>query len=567
MNIGELEPGMYVCGVEKAGSDGPVFFMNSILIKNEKDLAGFAGSAHRFVYVEMNDPVPKPAPETPPAKTPEDGAQESFDDFQAIEPMEEVGEPEQAPELTEPGAEEPFSFESAYFEPEAPEAAEAPAQEVVEEAAQDAGEQAAQAEVYVLDRHVPSTGGEEAPLAEGLEEPAQEAQEIEGSTGPADGLTGQEAEDEAQEPPGPPVPVVEPLDYAQAAVIEEACVMEAPSETAAPEAAVDGPAPATEAPAQPAPEVEDTVAFEEELIEAKEVRNEAESLVRDFMGRVRIDGEIMPDTVNSTVDRMVQSVFKNQDALASLSRLKSRDDYTFAHCVNVCILSLALARHMGFNEAELHEIGVGAILHDVGKMLVPEEILKKPGRLTDGEFSEMKRHPALGYELLHGTNEVSEASRSMLLHHHEKFDGTGYLEKLSGTGIHVYARIASVADVYDAMTSDRCYQKGMHPEVALRRMYRLRGVAFDGEVVERLIKCLGIYPIGTFVELNTGEMAVVNMPNHLDPLKPKVLMLFDSGRRRLPRPFDIDLKADGNRWITSSKAPGPLAGFIEKLIA
>jgi len=314
-------------------------------------------------------------------------------------------------------------------------------------------------------------------------------------------------------------------------------------------------------------EVMDTVSFEEELKEARKVRGEAENLVRDFMGRVRVDGDIMPERVNQTVGRMVESVLRNQDALASLSRLKSRDDYTFGHCVNVCILSLAIGRHMGLGETELNELGVGALLHDIGKMLVPEEILKKPGHLTSMEFDEMQKHTVLGGELLYRTNEISEAARTVVMHHHEKYDGSGYSDRLSGMGIHIYARIGAVADVYDAMTSDRVYQKGMAAEVALRKMYQLKGVNFEPVLVDRIIKCLGIYPIGTLVELNTGEVAVVSMPNHADPLKPRVLMLYDRGKRRLPGPVDINLGADQDRWITASRDAGPLAGLIEKLIA
>lgn len=505
IEVSELRQGMSVCGVEKAGAGAPDFFMNNILVKNGKDIEGFAKSGHRRVYVEIKDAPAAPAPGQAIEQATEqaDRGSEPFSAFQSFEPPGD--EAEEFEELTVPAEEHPLEGNSLEENPIDSLARQEPL--------------------------APLSSEEEAHLGNAWEPPAPEPE---------------------AEPSAP----------------EEACVAEAVEPVAPLPEKGPGPWP-EQAFGNPAREyqVRDSVAFEEELVEAKDIRNEAEGLVRDFMGRVRIDGEIQPDKVNSTVGRMVESVFKNQDALASLSRLKSRDDYTFAHCVNVCILSLALGRHMGFSEGELNELGTGAILHDIGKMLVPEDILKKPGRLTDDELSLMQRHTALGGEILGRTREISDAARSVPLHHHEKYDGTGYLDRLEGKGIHIYARIAAVADVYDAMTSDRVYQKGMHPEVAIRRMYQLRGVNFEPELVERLIKCLGIYPIGTFVQLNTGEMAVVRMPNHTDPLKPKVLMLYDSTRRRLPRPVDIDLKTDGERWITASKDPGPLAGFIEKLIA
>ncbi len=534
IEVRELREGMYVCGVEKAGAGAPDFFMNSILVKNGKDLEGFAKSGHRCVYVEIKEDAPAaPAPEQAPGHAigqAIEQADRGLDPFSAFQSFEPPGdEAEGFAELTKPAEEHPLEGNPLEANPVPPPARLEPLAPFL----------SSEEDAYL--------GNACEPLASGPGcAPEEEIAEIEA------------VEEEARntEPEAKPSA---PVEACSTEAVDPVAPLPQKSPKAAQEQAFGIPAPGYQ--------VRDTVAFEEELVEAKDIRNEAEGLVRDFMGRVRIDGGIQTDKVNRTVGRMVDSVFKNQDALASLSRLKSRDDYTFAHCVNVCILSLALGRHMGFTEGELNELGTGAILHDIGKMLVPENILKKPGRLTEDELGLMQRHTALGGEILSKTSDISDSARSVPLHHHEKFDGSGYLDRLRGAGIHIYARIAAVADVYDAMTSDRVYQKGMHPEVALRRMYQLRGVSFEPEIVERLIKCLGIYPIGTFVQLNTGEMAVVSMPNHTDPLKPKVLVLYDRSRRRLPRPVDIDLKTEGERWITASKDPGPLAGFLEKLIA
>lgn len=295
--------------------------------------------------------------------------------------------------------------------------------------------------------------------------------------------------------------------------------------------------------------------FSTELKEAKDLRNEAEVLVRDFLRNARLKGEIDTKKIDSVVGRMVDSIFRNPDALTSLARLKSFDDYTFAHCVNVCILSLAIGRHMGLRRNTLKDLGAGAILHDIGKMLVPEFILKKPGKLSDDEFSVMRTHASLGDVLLAQNSDISWQARQVTLQHHERFDGSGYPAGLAGGDIHLLARIGAVADVYDAMSSNRVYQKAVAPEEAVKKLYLMRGTHFDPEIVERLIKCLGIYPIGTLVELNTGEKAIVRSINHANPLKPTVLMVSDRYGRILSLPFVLPLPDDRSRWITGSKDP------------
>lgn len=307
--------------------------------------------------------------------------------------------------------------------------------------------------------------------------------------------------------------------------------------------------------------------FKKELTEAEAIRHDAEQVVRDFLQNARCGNSIDSGKVLETVGRMVDSVIRNQDALTSLARLKSFDDYTFAHSVNVCILSLAVGRHLGLEKGDLDQLGLGAILHDIGKMLVPGELLNKPGRLSEGEFNLMRKHTELGKDVLAGMKCVKEPALKVVLEHHERFDGSGYHMRLSGSGIHLYARIAGVADVYDAMTSNRVYQKGMRPEDALKRLYHSRGSLFDPELVERLIKCLGVYPIGTCVELNTGEAAIVNMINHSHPLKPRVLLIADREGLPFPEPLETDLKEDAGRWIVGSKRPEEFGSRISALCA
>lgn len=308
-------------------------------------------------------------------------------------------------------------------------------------------------------------------------------------------------------------------------------------------------------------DVPEETAFFDELKEAKSLRNEAEEMVRDFLRNARLGGEIDIKSIDSTVGRMVDSLFRNPDALTSLSRLKSFDDYTFSHCVNVSILSLAIGRHMGLKKNAIKDLGTGAILHDIGKMLVPESILKKPAQLTEDEFSVMRTHASLGDDLLAQNSEISREARQVALHHHERFDGSGYPAGLAGAEIPIFARIGAVADIYDAMSSNRVYQKAVAPEEALRKLYLMRGTHLDPAIVERLIKCLGIYPIGTLVELNTNEKAIVRSLNPANPLKPTVLMISDRHNRMLNLPFVLPLSDDQSRWITSSKDPESHGGI------
>lgn len=296
------------------------------------------------------------------------------------------------------------------------------------------------------------------------------------------------------------------------------------------------------------------IAFLKELDEAKKIRSEAEGLVRAFMTDMRKVNTFSLESLSGTVGRMVGSILRNHDALTSLTRLKSIDDYTFAHSVNVCILSLAVGIHMGLDKKSLHDLGVGALVHDVGKAFVPAEILLKKGKLSDPEFNEMKRHTLAGTEALAASCDITTGSMSVVRHHHEKYNGKGYPDRVKGEDIHIFARIARVADTYDAMTSDRVYQKAMTPYETLRDMYLMRKKEFDPQLVERFIKCVGVYPVGTLVELNTGEVGAVMVPNDSDPLSPIVLMLYDQDRMPYPSPFDVDLEDDITRQITDSKS-------------
>lgn len=314
-------------------------------------------------------------------------------------------------------------------------------------------------------------------------------------------------------------------------------------------------------------EIVDLVEFKEEIKEAAKLRNEAEELVREFSNDFRMGNGINSKKVHKTVEKMVGSIFRNRAALTSLVRIKSHDRYVFTHSVNVCILSLIMGRNMGLGRERLDDIGMGAILHDVGKMLIPEHILHKPGPLTADEFAEVKRHPELGAEVIAMSKDISDDSIQIILQHHEDYNGRGYPLGMKGDDIHLYARIASVADIYDAMTSDRVYRKAITPNEVLQKMYMLRFTHYDPEFVERLIKALGIYPVGTLVALNTGELAIVRRQDSTHPLKPAVLLFYDKHRQPYSEPFELNLAEDDSRFIVASKDPAAMdIGFDRFLL-
>lgn len=296
-------------------------------------------------------------------------------------------------------------------------------------------------------------------------------------------------------------------------------------------------------------DIKDEVEFRGAIKEAQEIRDEAEHTVTTIMHDVLMGKSLVKEQVEKTVDKIVKSIFRNRDAITSLARLKRYDTYTFTHCVNVSILSIALGRHLGLRREDLFKLGVGAILHDIGKMLIPEELLNKAGAYTEAELNLMKRHSMLGADFLSATSFIALESVHITAQHHERYDGSGYPAGLAGEAIHFFARIAGIADVYDAMTSNRVYQKAIMPTDTLKLIYLRRKTHFGPELVEKFIQCVGIYPIGSLVELNSGDIGLIKSVNRPDLLHPMVSVVLDRYKRPCRRPLDIDLAGEDGRWI------------------
>ncbi len=261
------------------------------------------------------------------------------------------------------------------------------------------------------------------------------------------------------------------------------------------------------------------------------------------------------------VEDVAASVMRNQGALINLVRLKQADDYTYLHSVAVCAMMIALARQMGLPDTEVRDCGLAGLLHDLGKVAIPGAILNKPGKLTDEEFAQVKRHPVAGFEALAGWSEVPDIARDVCLHHHERFDGKGYPHGLRGEQISLHARMGAVCDVYDAITSNRPYKAGWCPAESLRRMAEwTRDGHFDPTLFAAFVKCMGIYPIGTLLRLKSSRLGVV-VDNSKSLLKPIVKVFFSARSMGYIAPEEVDLSIPGMTEAIAAREEASTWGF------
>ncbi|WP_462076253.1 HD-GYP domain-containing protein [Nitrospira sp. CMX1] len=286
------------------------------------------------------------------------------------------------------------------------------------------------------------------------------------------------------------------------------------------------------------------VGLEEELPIARQTYQAAKTIVQNAMYDTRLGRAINMDEVNRVISDMSDSILRNPDALTSLTRLKNFDEYTFYHSVNTSILAMSLGRHLEFDRTTLHQIGVGSLLHDIGKTKIPTEILNKPGRFKPDEMEIMKQHVLRGVEILSTTTGLGDSYLRPALEHHERVDGTGYPHRRVRRELSQFGMMAAVVDIYDAMTSDRCYHKGQAAHEALQFLYRLSLEGhLDAVLVQQFIYVVGLYPVGSVVELNTGETGIVKEVHHHAPLAPVVLLVKSAGNTVLSHPKELDLVA------------------------
>ncbi|MGE5421622.1 MAG: HD-GYP domain-containing protein [Ignavibacteriales bacterium] len=274
---------------------------------------------------------------------------------------------------------------------------------------------------------------------------------------------------------------------------------------------------------------------------SEETRNETARMVKDSFKHLEHNRRMNVRAVKNKVDDIMDEILSNNDILVNLTDIRSFDDYTFGHSVNVCILSIMTAITLGYHELKLKELGVGALLHDVGKIRITKEILNKPGELTNQEFDEVRLHSKHGYEILRTYEEVPLLSAHISFQHHERWDGKGYPRGLAGEEIHEYARIVAVADVYDALLADRPYRASYSINQAVTILSRMVDSYFDPRILAALISNIAIFPLGSVVVLNTGELGLVVDVHKSVPTRPVIRVMFDRYRKRLSPCHEIDL--------------------------
>ena len=291
--------------------------------------------------------------------------------------------------------------------------------------------------------------------------------------------------------------------------------------------------------AEPVPERR--IAAGEEMARAKKIHGEANKIIHNIMQDVRLGQQVKLEQAEPVVMQMTESILRNGGALLSLTRVKNKDDYTFMHSVSVCALLVSFCRAMDMDADVIHLAGIGGLLHDIGKVKVPDAILNEPGRLTDDEFKVMKCHVVESKKILSETDGIAETSIQVAAQHHERHDGSGYPEGLKGEAITQMGQMAAICDVYDAITSERCYHKGLVPHEALRKIFEWSKFHFNPTLVQAFLRTIGIYPVGTLVLLESGRIGVVVEQSESNLLQPRVKLFFDSRKQGYITPQEVDL--------------------------
>ncbi|MDD2217464.1 MAG: HD-GYP domain-containing protein [Eubacteriales bacterium] len=238
------------------------------------------------------------------------------------------------------------------------------------------------------------------------------------------------------------------------------------------------------------------------------------------------------------IENIVDEIFNKKELMVNMVDMKVFDDYTYYHSVNVAVLSIVMGISLGMDRKDLNSLGLSALLHDMGKVFIQKQILNKPGKLSDDEFQEMKKHSQLGYEYIKSSFGIANIVYMGILDHHERYDGTGYPNNIKGCRISIFGRIIAVADVYDALTSDRPYRKGMLPSEAIEYIMGSVATAFDPEIVETFVRKIAPYPIGTCVKLSNGLEGIV-MENYEEySMRPKIRIFADNGKK-LDEPYEL----------------------------
>lgn len=274
------------------------------------------------------------------------------------------------------------------------------------------------------------------------------------------------------------------------------------------------------------------VSVEEELRRASQIHHKAKDLMANVLNDIKIGKPIEVEKFDDMADGMVDSVLRNHNALACLGRIRQKDNYLMEHSINLAVLMGIFSKTMKLPREAMQQAVLGAMLHDIGKIMVPDEVLHKPGKLTDKEFEKMRQHVIFSRDLLTKTPGIQPLTVDVAAQHHERIDGSGYPLGLTGCQICREGKMVAITDVYDAITADRCYHKGMTPTAALKKLLEWSGSHFEETLVHRFIRCMGIYPVGSLVMLDSGRLAIVIEASESNQNQPMVKIIYHSKSSR-----------------------------------
>lgn len=300
-----------------------------------------------------------------------------------------------------------------------------------------------------------------------------------------------------------------------------------------------------------------------EIKRASGIHADMHRSVEDVISTLSRSGKLDVRKLETAVEPMVDSVLRNPAAMSCLMRIRRKGGYLHSHSMASSVWATVLGREIGLDRDGLRVVALGAMLLDVGKTRIPEELLNKPGKLSAEELRQVRQHVELGLELLQQAGEMDQRVVDMVACHHERFNGSGYPKGLKGGEIPVYGRIAGIVDTYDAMITSRPYASTQSSFGALRQLRVLAGEEFQAEIIGQFIQAIGMFPTGTLVQLNTGEVAVVSAQNRVRRLRPEVMIILDRDHRPLDEFRVVDLNkvpatADdqASLWIESGLEPG-----------
>lgn len=302
-----------------------------------------------------------------------------------------------------------------------------------------------------------------------------------------------------------------------------------------------------------------------ELEIARTIYRAANRVIEEVMNNARLGKNINNKGIIEAANSLIKSVLRNPQALLSMVNLKKQDEYTFNHSINVATISLSVARQLNMDEETMRQIGIGGLMHDIGKAKIPVNIINKPGRLTPEEFETIKQHTVLGVEICEKEELSSDVILDMVRHHHESYNGKGYPDNLNKNGLSKFASIIGIADMYDALTTIRSYKPKVPPPEAIHIIGTQANIRFDRRLVNHFVKIIGIYPVGSVVELSSGRLAVVvgfSSRNLLSPIL-KVLVNSDGTKHRGD---ELLILGENDDYISNYKPDFRFTGNLSDLL-